>query len=162
MCTCHEGLLTVIQTRVTGSHSHCAPCIFLSSECHGVCPKDLPRRSRPRGFLSQGWTSFGTRNLPRSPPLQLAALTDTGSQGLAGQLMEKAAGNLLCNKTVHKRQMSIKGSASAGNRFLCPCVSLRQAGTRPQGLCRGPCPTAESLEEVAVSRKPKGPPCSKV
>lgn len=125
-----------------------------------ACPGDQD----PGGFLSQGWANLGTRKLPGAPPLQLASLTDTGSQGLEGRLMEKAAGNLLCNKTVHKRQMSIKGSASAGNRFLCPYVSLRQAGARPQGLCGRPCPIAESLKEVAISRKPKSspPPCSEV
>lgn len=62
----------------------------------------------PGGFLSQGWANLGTRNLPGSPPLQLATLTNTGSQGLEGRLMEKAAGNLLCNKTVHKRQCRLK------------------------------------------------------
>lgn len=130
--------------------------IFLSPECLSstgcLCPEDLPWRSGSRGFLSQAQDSLGTRNLPWSPPLQLATPTDSGSLGLEGRLMEKAAGNLLCNKTVHKRRMSIKGSASAGNRFLCACVSL---GTRPQGICRGPCPTDGSLKEVAVLREPE-------
>jgi hypothetical protein len=53
--------------------------------------------------------------------------------------MELATGNLLCNKTVHKREMSIKGSISAGNRFLCPCVSKRSR-YQPLGTSQGAVP----------------------
>lgn len=119
--------------------------------------KACPGNQDPGVFLRQGWANRGTRNLPGSPPLQLATLTDTGSQGLEGRLMEKAAGNLLCNKTVHKRQMLIKGSASAGNRFLCPYVSLREAGTRPQGLCRGHAPQLKALKKLQFQGSPNPP-----
>lgn len=40
--------------------------------------------------------------------------------------MKLAAGNLFCNKTVHKSEMSFKGTISMGNKFLCLCASLRQ------------------------------------
>lgn len=142
------------------------PCSFLSSECHGVtgylCPEDLPRRSGPRGFLRQGWASLGIRTVPWSPPLQLATLTDTGSRGLEGRLMEKAAGNLLCNKTVHKRQMSIKGSRFCGRSLFMSLCESETGRHKASGALQGALPTAESLKEVAISRKPKCPPRSKV
>lgn len=42
--------------------------------------------------------------------------------------MELAAGNLYCNKTVHKSELSFRGTISTGNKFLCLCASLRQGG----------------------------------
>lgn len=49
------------------------------------------------------------------------------SSGL-GQLMKLAAGNLFCNKTLHKSEMSFKGTIAMGNKILCLCASLRQGG----------------------------------
>lgn len=40
--------------------------------------------------------------------------------------MKLAAGNLYCNKTVHKSELSFRGTISMGNKFLCLCASLRQ------------------------------------
>lgn len=69
--------------------------------------------------------------------------------------MEKAAGNLLCNKTVHKRRMSIKRLDFGGKLLFMSLYESRRSRHKASGDW-GAYPTAESLKD-AVSRELKCP-----